>query len=234
MFVIPAIDLHRGRCVRLSQGSFAEVVTYSADPVTVARGYAERGASRIHLVDLDSAAETGDNAAAIEQVLAAGVAVQVAGGVRTADQAQRWLEAGAAAVVMGTAAIQTPEVVARCAKTWRGKILVALDVRGGRVATTGWTVTSEQSAAQLIERWNQLPLAGIVLTAIERDGTFGGPDLALLRQVLASSKHPVTYSGGVGSLDDVRAIAEAGAASLIVGKALYEGRFRLEEAIAAS
>jgi phosphoribosylanthranilate isomerase len=95
-------------------------------------------------------------------------------------------------------------------------------------------VTSEQSAAQLIERWNQLPLAGIVLTAIERDGTFGGPDLALLRQVLASSKHPVTYSGGVGSLDDVRAIAEAGAASLIVGKALYEGRFRLEEAIAAS
>ena len=199
----------------------------------LARSFADAGAHRIHVVDLDAARGTGDNREAAANVItAAGIAVQVAGGIRDGHSARGWLGAGAVAVVVGTLAIREPEAFASIARTQPGRVLAALDVRAGRPAVTGWSETEPRRIHPLVRSWNRLPLAGIVLTAIDRDGTMGGPDLTMLAAVQESSRHPIIYSGGVGSLDDLRDLRRAGAAGVIVGKALYEGRVDLRAGLA--
>ena len=199
----------------------------------LARSFADAGAHRIHLVDLDAARGTGDNREAVANVItAAGIAVQVAGGIRDGHLARGWLVAGAAAVVVGTLAIRDPDMFGAIARAQPGRVLAALDVRAGRPAVTGWSETERRRIHPLVRSWNRLPLAGIVLTAIDRDGTMGGPDLPMLAAVQDSSRHPIIYSGGVGSFDDLRGLQAAGAAGIIVGKALYEGRLDLRAALA--
>jgi phosphoribosylformimino-5-aminoimidazole carboxamide ribotide isomerase len=201
--------------------------------VGLARSFADAGAHRIHLVDLDAARGTGDNREAVANVItAAGIAVQVAGGIRDGHLARGWLVAGAAAVVVGTLAIRDPDMFGAIARAQPGRVLAALDVRAGRPAVTGWSETERRRIHPLVRSWNRLPLAGIVLTAIDRDGTMGGPDLPMLAAVQDSSRHPIIYSGGVGSFDDLRGLQAAGAAGIIVGKALYEGRLDLRAALA--
>lgn len=233
MNVIPAIDLRGGRAVRLEAGDFGKETAYSDDPAALVRKFAEAGAHRVHVVDLDAARGSGENREAVRDILNAGdLAVQVAGGIRDGHVARGWLVAGATAVVIGTVAVREPEVFGAIARAQPGRVLAALDVRGGRPAVTGWSTTEPLRLMPLVQAWNRLPLAGIVLTSVDRDGTLGGPDLPLLAAVQESSKHPVVYSGGVASVADLEAVHAAGAAGVIVGKAIYEGRLDLRAALA--
>jgi phosphoribosylformimino-5-aminoimidazole carboxamide ribotide isomerase len=233
VLVIPAIDILGGKCVRLWQGDFQQPTTYSDDPASLSVDFERAGALRVHVVDLDAARAAGDNRAVVEAVIAkSGLSVQVAGGVRTEKQVADWLDAGATAVVMGTAAVREPQLLADCAHKHAGQVLAALDIRNGRPAVSGWVETETMSIGDLIARWDSLPLAGLVLTATERDGTMSGPDLDTLRRVRSLTRLPVQYSGGVSSLEDVRMIREAEAAGVILGRSLYEGKISLEEALA--
>lgn len=233
MRVVPSLDLRRGSVVRLLKGDFERLTTYAPDPVPLARAYAEAGARRLHVVDLDAALGDGDNRAHVERLVRElGIEVQVAGGVRTAEDVDRWLDCGAAATVMGTTAVRAPDVLAGIAARHPGRVLAALDVRAGRPAVTGWSDVEAITVPAMLDRWADARLAGVVLTSIDRDGTLRGPDLDVLRLAAASTLHPLTYSGGIGTLDDLAAIAAAGAGAVILGKSLLEGRFTLGDAIA--
>jgi phosphoribosylformimino-5-aminoimidazole carboxamide ribotide isomerase len=186
------------------------------------------------VVDLDASRGSGDNRELVRRLVESSqLAVQVAGGVRTPVEVEAWLEAGAAAVVMGTTAVLAPEVLRKSAEQHPGRVLAALDARAGRPAVTGWTDMAEVSIEDVVDAWREAPLAGVIVTSIDRDGTMAGPDLELLARVISISRHPVTYSGGIGSLDDLAALAAAGASGAILGKALFEGRFTMAEALAA-
>jgi phosphoribosylformimino-5-aminoimidazole carboxamide ribotide isomerase len=232
VLVIPAIDVLGGKCVRLVRGDYAHPTIYSDDPIDVADRFASAGAERIHVVDLDAARGEGENHSLIQSIARrTDVRIQVAGGIRTEAQVDRLLEAGAHAVVMGTAAVREPRLLERCARNHIGRVLAALDVRDGLPAVSGWTQSEPLPVGILLARWDVLPLAGVVFTSIERDGTLEGPDLKTLARVNAMTSLPIQYSGGIASIDEIRAVCEAGAAWVIVGKALYEGRVKLEEAL---
>jgi phosphoribosylformimino-5-aminoimidazole carboxamide ribotide isomerase len=233
VLVIPAIDILGGKCVRLRRGDYADPTVYSDDPVDVAASFADAGAERIHVVDLDAARGRGDNHALISAIVGQDdLKVQVAGGIRTEIQLERLIAAGAHAVVMGTAAVREPRLLERCARKHSGRVLAALDVRGDQPAVSGWTQSEPVRIGSLLAQWDVLPLAGVIFTSIERDGTLEGPDLKTLARVRSMTGLPIQYSGGISSMDDIRAVAKTGAVAVIVGKALYEGRIKLEEALA--
>lgn len=233
MEVIPALDLRGGRVVRLRQGDFAREQAYAPDPTSAAAGYAAAGARRLHVVDLDAARGGAGNEAAVEAILAAvAIEVQVAGGIRDRAGADRWLAAGAAAVVMGTAAVREPALLADSAAAHPGRVLAALDLKGGRPAVTGWTEVEAQGLEAVLAGWEAAALGGVILTSVDRDGTLAGPDLEALARVRGLTRHPVTYSGGIAELADLEAVRAAGAAAVILGRSLLDGRFRLEEALA--
>ncbi|MFN2462905.1 MAG: 1-(5-phosphoribosyl)-5-[(5-phosphoribosylamino)methylideneamino]imidazole-4-carboxamide isomerase [Candidatus Dormibacteria bacterium] len=235
MLVIPAIDLLGGRTVRLAQGDYQRVTQYQADPVTSARSYAAAGALRVHLVDLDAARGDGDNQAVIADVIrAAGVEVEVGGGVRSRAALARLLEAGASQAVIGTAAVEHPDEVLEWAAEWPGRVLIGIDARDGIVATHGWKRSGELTVADLVCRYEEAPIAGFVFTDIGRDGLLEGVSEVAIREVVAGSAMPVTVGGGVTTTADIRAAAAAGAAGAIVGRAIYEGRLTVEEAISAA
>jgi phosphoribosylformimino-5-aminoimidazole carboxamide ribotide isomerase len=239
MRIVPALDLRDGRVVRLGEhGDFARERAYADGPeaaVALARRYVDAGARRLHVVDLDAARGSGDNRDLVGRLVEeARAEVQVAGGVRSADDVDRWIAAGAAAVGMGTAAVRDPGLLWRAARRHPGRVLAALDVRGGRPAVSGWGEVADLTVIEMLARWAGAPLAGLVVTSVDRDGTLAGPDLALLAEVTAAAAVPVTYSGGVGSLADVRAVAEAGAAAVILGRSLLEGLVPLADVLALS
>lgn len=219
--------------MRLVRGDFEHPKVYSDDPAEVAAEFVGAGAERIHVVDLDAArGQGGDNKALIQSILRQDIKVQVAGGIRTADTVDAWLGAGAHAVVMGTAAVRDPRLLERCARRHPAQVLAALDVRNDQAAVSGWTETEPVMIGSLLGRWDSLPLAGVVLTSIDQDGTLGGPDLKTLARARAMTSLTLQYSGGVTSLEDIAKVAAAGAQAVIVGKALYEGRITLEQALA--
>jgi phosphoribosylformimino-5-aminoimidazole carboxamide ribotide isomerase len=238
--LFPSIDLRDGRCVRLRQGDFEAETVYDQDPLEVARAFAAAGTRWIHTVDLD-AARTGTpaNLTIIETICATvPCRVQVGGGIRSAEVAGEFLAAGAARVVIGTSAIERPELVDELTTMHPGRIAVGLDAQGREVAVRGWT---ESTGVDLVERARELGASGasaLIVTEIGRDGTMAGPDLEQLAAVLDVSKLPVIASGGVGALDDLFALRRLraggrGLAGAIVGRAIYEGRFRVEDAVAA-
>jgi len=239
--VYPAIDVRAGRAVRLEQGDFDREKVYDDDPVAVARAFAAAGAEWIHVVDLD-AARTGEpaNLAVVEAIAAAvPCRLQVGGGVRSPEAAGALLRCGAERVVVGTAAVEDPTLVAALCSSHPGAIAVGLDARGREVAVRGWTEGSGQDLLELATQFEGLGVAALVVTEIARDGMLVGPDLDQLRAVLEVTTVPVVASGGVGSLADLRALAELVAgdrrlAGAIVGKAIYEGRFTLGAAFAAT
>jgi phosphoribosylformimino-5-aminoimidazole carboxamide ribotide isomerase len=237
MDLYPAIDLRGGRCVRLLQGDFGRETVYGDDPVAVAQGFASAGAPWIHVVDLDAARREGDNRSVIAALAAAvaPVPVQVGGGVR--DGAL--LDAGVARVVVGSLAVSDPSAVASLAAHYPGRVAVGLDHREGRVQVRGWEQEGGISIGSVIDGLQSVSgLAAFVVTDISRDGMLTGPDTAGLAAVLARTPVPVIASGGVGSLDDLLALAALTGgvggrrlAGAIVGKALYEGRFSLISAL---
>ena len=233
MVVIPAIDVLGGRCVRLTQGKYEQPTVYVEDPVTMAQRFAAAGAQLIHVVDLDAARGSASNRTVIAQMLEQStVEMQVAGGVRTEDAVKALLDSGAHAVVMATTAVRDPHLFERCAFGQPGKVMAALDVRDNKAAVGGWLDTDPVVLKALVGRWADLPLAGVILTCIDRDGTMSGPDLDTLAKVRKMTRLELQYSGGVSSLDDIRRINATGAHGVILGKARYEGRLRLEEALA--
>jgi len=235
----PSIDIRGGRCVRLHQGDFAAEKVYDDDPVAVAKRYEDAGTTWIHVVDLD-AARTGErvNGAVVEAICAAvGCRVQASGGVRDAAAAGELLRSGAARVVIGTAAVSTPDLVSEVATLHPGQVAVGLDARGHDVAVQGWTESTGIDLAALAPRFDSSGASALVVTDIRRDATMTGPALDQLRVAVAASTLPVVASGGVGSLDDLHqlvALRESGRslAGVIVGSALYEGRFTLPAALA--
>jgi phosphoribosylformimino-5-aminoimidazole carboxamide ribotide isomerase len=233
--VIPAIDLLGGRCVRLLRGDFGKATEYSDDPLLVARQLVKDGARRIHVVDLDAARDAPDNRAIVEAIVReAGAAVEVAGGVRSADDARRWLEAGAAFVVIGTLAAEEPAAAVDLVHRQPQKICVALDMRGDTVSTHGWEQGAGQSLGGLLEKLEGAPVERYIYTDINRDGTMQGPNFDGLGSLMERTKHDVALSGGVGSMDDVRRANAMGAAGVILGRALYERKISLRDALAAA
>ncbi|GIW88621.1 MAG: 1-(5-phosphoribosyl)-5-[(5-phosphoribosylamino) methylideneamino] imidazole-4-carboxamide isomerase [Isosphaeraceae bacterium] len=236
MDVIPAIDLRGGRCVRLRQGDYSRETVYGDDPAETAATWERGGAGRLHLVDLDGArAGTPVNVDAVRAILkTVAIPCQLGGGVRDDASAQLWLEAGVDRVIVGTAALERPDWLAGLAERYPGRVVLGLDARAGKVATRGWLETTEVDALTLARRFEGLPLAAVIYTDIGRDGMLDGPDLETTAALGRSLRLPVIASGGVGSLDDLRRLAGyREIAGCIVGRALYEGRFTLAEAIAA-
>jgi phosphoribosylformimino-5-aminoimidazole carboxamide ribotide isomerase len=242
MDLYPAIDLRDGRCVRLYQGDYDRETVYGDDPVGQATAFAAAGAPWVHVVDLD-AARTGEPrnrpvVAAVAAALAAGgTPLQVGGGVRDDAAADALLDAGVRRVVVGTAALDDPAWVRRLAHRHPGRVAVGLDARGRDVAVRGWVESSGRDVVDVARQFEDAGVAALVVTEIGRDGTLAGPALDQLAAVLAATSIDVVASGGVGTLDDLRALDGLSAggrrlAGAIVGRALYEGAFGLEDAVA--
>src|SRR5712692_806786 len=237
MHLLPAIDLRRGRVVRLSQGEAHRETVYGDDPLAIAEGFAAEGAAWIHLVDLDRAFGEGDNAALVGRVIA-GLGdrqrVQVGGGFRTLEAVERMLELGAARVVIGTAAVRSPELVpAALARAGAERVAVGIDARAGIVAIRGWREQSGERADDVARRVIGEGIRTLVYTDVARDGMLEGPDLAGAAALRALGAE-VIASGGVATLDDVRRLRDAGLAGAIVGRAIYEGRFTVRDAVEAT
>lgn len=236
MIIFPAIDIKDGKVVRLLQGKFDEVTEYSGDPVVVAQKWQQAGAQWLHVVDLDGARTgTMQNTDVIIAVAKkVPIPVQVGGGVRTREDIQRLVDGGVARVILGTRVVSDRNFLAEMLALWKKKIAVSLDCAGGFVAQRGWTESSKVKAVDFVKDLAGLNLACLIYTDIARDGMLTGPDMTGLRALLSMTEIPVIASGGVASLEDLRklqALEPEGLLGAIVGKALYEGRVILEEAV---
>jgi phosphoribosylformimino-5-aminoimidazole carboxamide ribotide isomerase len=235
VIVIPAIDVLGGRGVRLHQGRYDAVTVYEEQPA--ARAHAWRGrVPLLHVVDLEGAREGRPVQREVVQAIAEafGPGVQAGGGVRTRETFEAYLALGAARVVLGSAAIKDAPLVHALAADHPGVVVLAVDARDGFVAVDGWTSATRVSAADLVRSFADAPLAAVLYTDVARDGTRAGPNIDATVALAAHSRAPVIASGGVGSLDDLRALAARGVDACIVGRALYDGSFTLDEAIAAA
>ena len=237
MEFIPAIDILQGQVVRLHKGDYAQVTVYSDDPAGQAKRFFEAGAGRLHVVDLDGARSgKPGNPAVIEAILKAvpALKVQVGGGVRDRAAALRWLDLGVDRVVLGTAAVKTPDLVQELCAGHPRRIIVAVDARDGQVAVEGWLERSGRSVLELGRQVDGWGAAAILYTVIDRDGTRNGPDIEATLALQAEVSATVIASGGIGSLEHVRALAQAGARAAVCGRALYSGAFSLEQGLGAA
>jgi phosphoribosylformimino-5-aminoimidazole carboxamide ribotide isomerase len=224
MQVIPAIDLRDGACVQLVGGSYADERVRIADPVAVAARWTGAGFKRLHVVDLDAATGRGSNKGTVKQLLAAnGVRLQCGGGVRDLETIKELLDAGASEVVLGTKAVEDRDWLEIAAARYPNRLIVAADARGRDVTTRGWSETLAIDVTALVEELNRLPLAAILVTAIELEGRMQGADAGLMRELAQLSRVPLQASGGVGTLGDLRDLAASGVSATIVGMALYTG-----------
>lgn len=224
MIAIPAVDLREGACVQLVGGSYANEALRLDNPLEVARGWMRAGFQRMHVVDLDAATGRGDNAASVRDILAeVPASIQVGGGIRSGDTIERLLQEGASWVVLGTRALEEPEWLAGTASSFPGQLIVAADVRERQVVTRGWARTLSRTVLDVIEQLNEVPLGGVLVTAVHREGQLAGTDLLLMEDVAELSAHPVIASGGISSVNDLRELAERGVAAAVIGMALYTG-----------
>jgi phosphoribosylformimino-5-aminoimidazole carboxamide ribotide isomerase len=230
VILFPAIDLKNGECVRLVRGDMAQATVFNTDPTAQAERFAEQGFDYLHVVDLDGAfAGRSVNAAAVAAILAtAAVPVQLGGGLRDLDAIGRWLAAGISRVILGSIAVKQPELVRQACREFPGRVAVGIDARDGMVAVEGWAETSTLAAEDLALRFEDAGVAAIIHTDIARDGMLAGVNIAATLALAARVSAPVIASGGIGSLDDLRALRDAAAGSriegVIVGRALYDGR----------
>lgn len=244
----PAIDVKDGACVRLRRGAMDQATVYSADPAGQARAWQEAGCRWLHVVDLNGAfAGRSVNTAAVRAILAAAtVPVQLGGGLRDIDGISHWLDAGVTRAILGSAAVKNPDLVREACRLFPGRIVVGIDARDGFVATEGWAETSELPAGELARRFEDSGVVAIIYTDIGRDGMLAGLNLDQTAALAAQVRVPVIASGGVGSLDDLAALKERASAprkgdaasagsggieGVIVGRALYDGRVKLPEAL---
>ncbi|MDE2181247.1 MAG: 1-(5-phosphoribosyl)-5-[(5-phosphoribosylamino)methylideneamino]imidazole-4-carboxamide isomerase [candidate division NC10 bacterium] len=239
MLVIPAIDLKGGQVVRLSQGDPLRQTAYSADPIAMAKRWEDEGASILHLVDLDGAFSGKPQQLSVVAQVARSIKipVQLGGGLRSLAALEQAFASGIERAVLGTAAIEDEGFLREAARRYPGRIILGIDAKNGKVVVRGWAEATALLAADLAIRAADLPLAAIIYTDIERDGMLTGPNLDALRRMAEAARHPIIASGGIATLDDVRRLAMLEPTIVIgalVGKALYEGRFSLKDAIAAA
>lgn len=237
MIIYPAIDIRGGKVVRLKEGDPARQTVFGDDPVTAARLWIDQGAAWIHMVNLDGAfAEANDNGAILEQVARLGVRVQFGGGLRALPDVERALDQGAQRVVLGTAAVQQPELVARAVERWgTERVCVALDARDGKIATHGWQQVAEVTPVELGKRMAGLGVRHALYTDVRRDGGLQGVNIEATVDLARKTGMWVIASGGVSRLADIEALAASGTiAGAVIGMALYEGHFTLAEAVAAA
>ncbi|MEM1313763.1 MAG: 1-(5-phosphoribosyl)-5-[(5-phosphoribosylamino)methylideneamino]imidazole-4-carboxamide isomerase [Pseudomonadota bacterium] len=236
MILYPAIDLKNGECVRLLRGEMAAATVFNDDPGAQARAFAQAGCAWIHVVDLDGAfAGRAANRAAVEAILAAvDVPVQLGGGIRDRAAVEGWLAAGIRRVILGTAAVRDPDFVKAAARAHPGRVAVGIDARAGRVAVEGWAETTDLETIDLARRFEDAGVAAIIFTDIDRDGALQGPNVEATSALADAVSIPVIASGGVSSLDDLRALKAANAPldGVISGRALYDGRIDAAEAAA--
>ncbi|HEV3144245.1 MAG TPA: 1-(5-phosphoribosyl)-5-[(5-phosphoribosylamino)methylideneamino]imidazole-4-carboxamide isomerase [Gemmataceae bacterium] len=233
MQIFPAIDLRGGYCVRLRQGDYSQETIFDSDPVAVAQRWEAHGAAGLHLIDLDGA-KLGEpaNRECIRKIRAAvGIPCQVGGGLRDDSHIEEVLGWGVERVILGTRALQDPLWLRSACERHPGKIVLGLDSRSGRVATHGWLETSPQSVIEVARRAASWPLASIVYTDILKDGMLEGPNFAALAELRSAVRTPVIASGGITTLDDIRALKVLDLAGCVIGRALYEGRLDLAEVV---
>ena len=235
MILLPAVDIRDGRAVRLRRGDFADETVYADDPLEAARSWVEAGARQLHVVDLDGARSGAPvNLEHLERIVRElGVPVQYGGGLRSLVAVREALAAGADRVILGTAAYSDVDFLDEVLDTWGVRILVAIDVRAGNVSVAGWTKATQMPAADVIRRMQRRGVKQFVFTNVDRDGTLDGPDLDQVRAAAEAIRGRFVYSGGIASLDDLRALRSlrlVNLAGVVAGKALYEGRFTIAEA----
>jgi phosphoribosylformimino-5-aminoimidazole carboxamide ribotide isomerase len=238
VILLPAVDIRDGKAVRLVQGDFARETVYNDDPLDAAKAWVAQGARSLHVVDLDGALK--GEPANLEHLRritqAVDVPVQYGGGLRDARSVRAALAAGADRVVVGTAAYTDSDFLDEVISTWSSRVIVAVDVRGGRVSVAGWTQETQGRAADVIERLQRRGVRRFAYTNVDRDGTLEGPDVEDIKRIGAIIRGRFIYSGGIGSLDHLRALAETrlvNLAGVIAGKSLYERKFTIAEAHAA-
>jgi len=234
MILLPAVDIRDGRAVRLRQGDFADETVYADDPLEAARSFVEAGARFLHVVDLDGAREGEPvNLHHVERIAGElDVPIELGGGLRSIASIRRALGAGAARVVLGTVAFMDPDLLDEALSAFTSRILVGVDVRGGKVSVAGWTRETQARGDDAIRRLQQQGVTRFVYTNVDRDGMLQGPDLEEVKRVAAAVRGRFLYSGGIGSLDDLTALRELrllNLAGVISGKALYEGRFTVRD-----
>lgn len=235
MEVIPAIDLKGGKCVRLYQGDYRQETVFSDDPLGMALHWSSSGASRLHLVDLDGAAkgEPRHWLVIAEIAKAINIPVQVGGGIRRMETIERLLGSGVDRVILGTAAIEDPELIKEACHRFGEAIVVGVDARDGYVATHGWKRKTRFTAIELIQGMTSLGAKRFVYTDISRDGTLSQPNFEVIAELISTTKLPIIASGGIASISHLVRLKQLGAEGAIIGRALYTGDIRLEEALAA-
>lgn len=234
MYLLPAIDLKEGHCVRLKQGDMAQSTVFNDSPANQAEMFAKEGAEWIHVVDLDGAfAGKPVNTAVVEEILkATDVKIELGGGIRSLDTIELWLEKGVSRVILGTTALRNPELVKTACRAFPDRIAVGIDAKDGFVAVEGWAETSEIKDIELACRFESAGVSAIIYTNVARDGVLQGPDVDASLNLAKAVSIPVIVSGGVSSLNDIKACKKTGVfEGVIAGRAIYEGRFTVSEAI---
>lgn len=233
MYILPAIDLRDGKCVRLLQGDYGRQIDYHDDPVAQAQDFAGQGARWLHVVDLDGALKGAmENLAVIEEIVrSTSLNVEVGGGIRTAETVKTLLEAGVTRTIIGTRALEDPRWFEKLVQDNPHKIVLGLDARDGCIATRGWTSDSATTATQMAQLVNDWPIAAIVYTDIACDGMLAGPNIEATGSLAQNTNIPVIASGGVGTLEHIRQLSPLPIEGIIVGRALYEGKFTLKQAL---
>ena len=236
MLIFPAIDLRDGQVVRLVEGDYDRMTVYGNDPLSVAKAYREAGAEYLHVVDLDAAKDGAQKNLAVIQRLAAEseLKLEVGGGVRDEASAKRYLDAGVARVILGSAAIEKPELMETLAKRYPGQVAAGVDARNGFVAIHGWKTVTEIVAYDFVESLPRRGIDTVIYTDISRDGKLQGPNVSAYERLSKIESLNIVASGGVSSPDDVAALANLNLYAAIIGKALYDGRMTLEEALKAA
>jgi phosphoribosylformimino-5-aminoimidazole carboxamide ribotide isomerase len=233
MQLLPAIDIRGGKCVRLKQGDYRQETVYADSPVEMAKHWVQHGAEFLHLVDLDGAK---DKEPVNRQIVCniaetLDIPVEIGGGIRSEETIRDYLRAGVRRVVIGTLALKEPVWFRKMSELFPGKLVLGIDAKNGQVAAEGWLETSQTSAVELAQKYIDLPLAALVYTDIAKDGMLEGPNFDEMVAMQRAVPFPVVASGGVSSLDDLRRLRQLSLPSCIIGKALYEGKFTLEEAL---
>jgi phosphoribosylformimino-5-aminoimidazole carboxamide ribotide isomerase len=231
MIAIPAIDLREGACVQLVGGSYADERVRVKDPVEALKRWRAHGFKTFHVVDLDAALGKGSNEEVIRSLLEhePGLSFSVGGGVRTTARVDSLLSMGASTVVVGTRAIEDPDWLREVAERFPGRVMVAADVKGREVVTRGWTAGSARDISSVLASLEPLPLNGLLVTAVHKEGQMDGVDLPLVQEVVRTSRHPLSASGGVTTLEDLRSLGRVGVHGAVIGMSLYTGRLDAAE-----
>ena len=233
MILLPAIDLFQKKAVRLYKGDYNQMTVYSENPIELAYDFASCGAKYIHMVDLEGAKDgTTPNLSIVEQVASkTGLFVEIGGGIRNMETVQKYLSVGVSRVILGTAAITDPEFLEKAIATYGDKIAVGADVKDGKIAIRGWLETADCTLDQFLAKMEGLGVVNVICTDISKDGAMKGTNLNLYRELSAKYSLDITASGGVSSLEDIKALREIGMYGAILGKAYYTGAVSLPEAL---